>query len=94
MFVVTVTFRIRPGKIEDFMPLMMAQARNSLTLESGCRVFDVCQSEQTPEEVFLYEVYDDRAAFDMHLASDHFASFDSAVADLVAEKTVNLYVKN
>ncbi|MEM7522936.1 MAG: antibiotic biosynthesis monooxygenase [Pseudomonadota bacterium] len=38
--------------------------------------------------MFLYEVYDDAAAFDAHLASDHFKDFDAAVAPMVAAKTV------
>ena len=33
----------------------------------------------------LYEIYEDRAAFDSHLASDHFQAFRSAVADWLAE---------
>ena len=88
MYVVAVDFRIHPGRIEAFLPLMLKQARNSLDNEPGCRTFDVCQNPKTTEEVFLYEVYDNRAAFDAHMASDHFRTFDAAVADLVAEKHV------
>ena len=73
------------------MPLMLAQARNSLANEEGCQVFDVCRSEETPDEVFLYEVYNDRAAFEVHLASDHYRQFDNAVSELVAEKRVNFF---
>ncbi len=91
MYVVAVDFSVRPGSIDAFMPLILEQAGNSLSKESGCHVFDVCQSKEIPEQIFLYEVYDDRAAFDAHLASDHYSSFDSAVADLVAEKHVRFF---
>ena len=41
-----------------------------------------------PTHVFLYEIYRDRAAFDLHLASDHFRQFDQRSRDLVVSKTV------
>ncbi len=88
MYVVAVEFRVRPGALDAFLPLILEQARNSLSSEPGCHVFDVCQCEEIPEQIFLYEVYEDRAAFDTHLASDHFGTFDSAVANLVAQKHV------
>ena len=37
----------------------------------------------------LYEIYDDAAAFDAHLATPHFAIFNEATAPLVASKTVH-----
>ena len=91
MYVVTVNFRIHADRIEDFMPLMQAQARNSIAREAGCKVFDICTSEDDPADFFLYEVYEDRGAFDLHLASDHFRAFDMAVADMVAEKSAVTY---
>jgi (4S)-4-hydroxy-5-phosphonooxypentane-2,3-dione isomerase len=36
------------------------------------------------------EVYDDRAAFDAHLAAAHFKRFDAAVAPMVASKAVRI----
>ncbi|MEL6748477.1 MAG: antibiotic biosynthesis monooxygenase [Pseudomonadota bacterium] len=39
----------------------------------------------------LYELYDDRAAFEAHLASAHYAAFDAATKDLIAAKTVTTY---
>ena len=38
--------------------------------------------------VFLYEIYDDRAAFDAHLASPHFRAFDAEVGPWVQDKQV------
>ena len=46
-----------------------------------------------PTHVFLYEVYRDRAAFDLHLASDHFRQFDQRSRDLVIRKTVVAYAR-
>lgn len=88
MYVVLVEFRLHPGSAEAFMPLIRKQARTSLERESGCHRFDICVDAENAENVLLYEVYDDRAAFDVHLESPHFIEFDRAVASLVAEKSV------
>ena len=86
-FAVCVTFRIEPGHDAAFGRLVAAQARASLE-EPGCRVFDVWCDPARPEEVFLYEIYDDAAAFDAHLATAHFRSFDAETRGMVAAKTV------
>lgn len=91
MFVITVQFRIKPGMLNAFLPLMEANARQSLADEPGCRQFDVCQNPEIPEEIFLYEVYDDAAAFSEHLATAHFKEFDAATTQMIETKTVQSY---
>ena len=88
MFVVTVNFSIKPGQIEQFRPLMLENARLSLELETGCRQFDVCFNPSEPQECFLYEVYDNKSAFETHLQMAHFKSFDSKVAEMLDDKVV------
>jgi len=90
MLVVLVTFRLHDDAHDAFMPLMHQQAHTSLVHEPGCTRFDVCTDPEDPARVILYEIYVDHAAFEIHLASDHFAEFDSATANLVAEKSVDL----
>ncbi|TCL08382.1 quinol monooxygenase YgiN [Shimia isoporae] len=91
MFVVCVTFGVKQGAMDQFMPLMLAQAKNSLTREPECFRFDVCSGGSSDNEVFLYEIYASKAAFQAHLASEHFIEFDAAVSDLIAEKSVSTY---
>ena len=88
MYVVTVEFHITPENLSEFKSAMQQQAQNSMELEERCRHFDVCVSEKDPNHIFLYELYDDRAAFDLHLQSEHFLKFDSDVKDWVLEKKV------
>lgn len=89
-YCVLVEFDLHPAVETQFLPLMRAQASNSLALEAGCQVFDVWTASDQPGKVFLYEVYDDRAAFDLHLATAHFRQFDAAVAAWIAHKRVVL----
>jgi len=91
MYAVCVTFKIKPGLIDSFMPAMQQQAKNSLDLEADCHQFDICTDPARPDEVFLYEIYETAEAFQVHLASEHFIKFDEATLDMVAEKTVSTY---
>ncbi len=93
MLAVVVTFQIKPERIEDFMPLMRDNANASLNREAGCHQFDICTDRQRPNEVFLYELYSDSAAFDAHLQSPHYHEFDAGTADMIEEKRVLTYEK-
>jgi quinol monooxygenase YgiN len=87
-FVVIVDFRLHAAHVEPFLRAMTDNARASVEREPGCRQFDVCTDPGQPDAVFLYEVYDDRAAFDAHLAAPHFLAFDRLTAPWVKHKTV------
>ena len=54
---------------------------------------DVCMDQEDKNTIFLYEVYQDRKAFDDHLSSNHFKEFDSAVRDWVESKVVQTWDK-
>lgn len=93
MYIVTVKFLVKPGKIDIFMPAMLQQAADSIALEPACRQFDVCLSDTNPNLVFLYEAYDTKADFEAHLETEHFAAFSEKVDDLVASKEVEIFSK-
>ena len=91
MFVVAVEFTIDRAQWADFLPLMLENARRSREGEPGCRQFDVCADEARPGIVFLYELYDDRAAFDAHLASPHFKAFAAATQAMITGRRVTTW---
>lgn len=91
MFAVVVTFDIKAAEMPSFLSLMHKNAATSLEKESGCHQFDVCVDPSRETEVFLYELYTDKAAFDVHLASEHFRTFDAAVAHMIAHKDVKTF---
>lgn len=88
-YVVTVNFAVEPGSWKLFRDAVLENAHASLTREPGCRTFDVCEDEHDAR-IFLYEVYDSRKAFDIHLASEHFRRFDDLTATWVSRKQVLL----
>lgn len=87
-FVIIVDFRLNPGAKAAFLRLIRENARTSCRDEPGCRRFDVLAVPNEAERIVLYEIYDDRAAFDAHLKTQHFAQFNEASASLVAMKQV------
>lgn len=91
MYVVVVTFEVDRDHAVEFLEAVTLQAKNSLELEEQCHVFDVCCTPEDPGSVLLYEHYDDRAAFEEHLESDHFRDFDAKVAPWLRSKTVSTW---
>jgi quinol monooxygenase YgiN len=91
LFAVTVTFQIMPGQMSRFRPLMGDNARTSLETEDGCHQFDVLWDDSRPDEIHLYELYADPAAFDIHLRSAHFRQFDAQTSAMIKEKTVKTF---
>ena len=83
MFVVTVIFQVKQDAIEDFHKAVLQQAKNSLKKEKACRKFDVCFSNVRPDRVFLYELYDNKEAFDKHLETEHFKKFRDLSAPML-----------
>ena len=88
MYVVIVDFAIKPEHAAAFAKAVSENARTSTEKEPACRQFDVCVSPDDPCSFFLYEVYNDRAGFEAHLASAHYKSFDQLVQPWVADKKV------
>lgn len=90
-FAITVEFELHDGARDTFLNLVKANAAASVRDEPGCSRFDVLTSRGVAERqghVLLYEIYDDRAAFEAHLGTSHFASFDVGSQPMVRRKTV------
>ncbi|MDP3221603.1 MAG: putative quinol monooxygenase [Rubrivivax sp.] len=93
MLVVVVKFHIHPAHVQAFRQAIVANATQSLATEPGCRQFDVCCDPADPTLVFLYEVYDDESAFQVHLQSAHFVEMNVITADWVSSKQIWRYTR-
>jgi len=89
-FVIAAYFVAKPEHRAEFRKEMIANATASRTREPGCRQFDVCESPDAAE-IFLYEIYDDEAAFKAHLATEHYAQFKARTTPWLADKRVVTY---
>ena len=93
MLAVTVRFLVGPEHGDAFFERVRQQAKDSLEREAACRQFDVCRNPRNPLEVFLYEIYDDEAAFAAHLTMPHFLAFDADVRGWVEDKVVEKWYR-
>ena len=88
MFSLVVQMTVRPGRREEFLAGMTANAEASVRDEPGCLRFDVCSVAGDENRFLLYEHYTDAAAFEAHKASPHFARWRT-VAEQVVVGQVN-----
>lgn len=91
MFVVSVEFEIFPDQIAAFREAVLKQSANSLRLEDACVQFDVAQDPNEPSRFYLYELYDDAKAFEVHRQTPHFAQFSSTVSSMIANKALKTW---
>jgi autoinducer 2-degrading protein len=90
-YVITVDFTLKSGAMAAFRRLMDANARDSCAQEPGCLRFDVLVPKGQDDQIFLYEIYADRAAFEAHLKSAHFQTFNRESEALVLAKNIAEY---
>lgn len=81
----------KPGKEAEFQEHMTAQARRCLANEPGCLQFDVVQDAKNPTRFVMLEVYKDDAAIKSHQESEHFKNFRPVVADLLADRKIEIF---
>ena len=89
--VIVVDFEIKDGMLNDFLPLVQANARNCVEKEPGCSQFDVLQVKDQPDHVTLYEVYDDAAAFEAHRTMPHVVEFLTTVKPMIAKQAIRRF---
>jgi autoinducer 2-degrading protein len=90
-YVITVDFTLHEGALREFLRLIVENANRSRTVEPGCDCFDVLVPKDSTNRVFLYEIYEDKAAFGEHLKVAHFLEFNTASARLVKDKKIVEY---
>ena len=94
-YIITVEFELHSKEMMyDFLQHINKNAADSLRLESGCLRFDVLIPQDSSKTIFLYEIYKNKKAFQLHLNTKHFKIFDSSVKNLVAFKTLRQFFAN
>ena len=71
MFVIIAQWYAKDGKQDEVKALLTAMIPISRA-EPGCRAYFMHQGADDPRKFFLYEQFDDKAAFDAHCASQPF----------------------
>ena len=93
MLAVCVDFEIDPASLDAFLTIMKKNASDSLANEVGCHQFDIAQDQQNPTKIFLYEFYDDAAAFELHKKASYYLKFNDAISGMDSKKLIRLLKK-
>ena len=84
MFIVVVTAKVKPDKVQPFIEATLENAHNT-RLEPGNARFDVLQDEEDPTRFTLYEAYHSKDGHAAHQQTAHYAKWRDTVADWMAE---------
>ena len=75
---------VKPDKVDAFIEAVTLDGVGSTHEEPGCLRFDVYQNIAKPSELYLYEVYVNKAAFEYHTRTPHIAKWRETVKDWYA----------
>jgi quinol monooxygenase YgiN len=93
LILITVKTRVKPGKAEAYLeanrPFLEATRR-----EPGNKWYEQFRSVDDPDVILTLEAFDDAAAGEAHVSSDHFQQYveHNETKPLVAEVPDNIYV--
>lgn len=82
-YVLIVNLEIRPEHLEEFLAAARQQAEKSISLEAGCRRFDILHNVDERHQVTHYEIFEDKDAFQKHAGMDHTAAFAKKIEPMV-----------
>lgn len=88
-FALVVRFTVRPGAETDFDNLVARTAAAIREGEPGTLVYACHRVEGEPRQRIFYELYRDRAAFDLHERQDHVRHFLTAREELLESTVVD-----
>ncbi len=90
MQTVIARFKIQPGKESEALEALKAMTAAVEANEPGALAYAMHRGQVDPLEVYVYEVYADRAAFDAHRKTDHMRELQSRFAQLMDPASFNV----
>src|SRR5262249_52490140 len=87
LYINAVDLDINPADMDAYMAALRENGAKSVT-EPGCREFNIHVKADSPNHVFIYEIYDNAAALEAHRATDHFKKYAATTAKMVVKREV------
>ncbi len=84
-YINAVDLDIVPSEREKFLSALREDAAATVK-EPGCLQFDVLMLANDPDHLFLYEVYENEAAFRAHRETDYYKRYEATTANMVAKR--------
>lgn len=83
MHSIFVTVNVHSEHLAAFTEASFGDARGSVRDEPGCFRFDIHRDKDLATRFYLYEVYEDEAAFAAHLETPHFKKWIETVKPML-----------
>ena len=78
-----VTINVKPGDVDRFTEASFADAQGSVRDEPDCFRFDILRDPDIETRFYLYEVYTDESAMQVHMETPHFKRWWATVEDMI-----------
>jgi quinol monooxygenase YgiN len=85
MLAVTTTFDVEAESLDLFRAGIVKQAEVTRSREPGCHRYDVAFDPKLKSRCLVYAIYEDEAAYDHHIATDYYITFED-ISDRWIEK--------
>jgi (4S)-4-hydroxy-5-phosphonooxypentane-2,3-dione isomerase len=85
LYINAVDIDVVPGHIDNYLDALNENGAASVH-EPGCREFNITVSQKDKNHVFVFEVYDNAAAWEAHRQTDHFKKYATTTKDMVAKR--------
>jgi (4S)-4-hydroxy-5-phosphonooxypentane-2,3-dione isomerase len=89
-YINAVDIDVVPGQIDAYLAALKENGAAAVH-EPGCHEFNITVSPKDSNHVFLFEVYDNDAAFQAHRATDHFKKYAATTKDMVAKRDARMF---
>ena len=85
-----VEFDVKPEHRDAFEEVIRSHAQRTKEAESGCVQFDVLIPQRDANKVFLFECYQDAAAFEVHGRSPILAETREKYKDMIENRRITV----
>jgi (4S)-4-hydroxy-5-phosphonooxypentane-2,3-dione isomerase len=89
-YINAVDIDVVPGQADAYLAALKENGAAAVH-EPGCHEFNITVSPKDPNHVFIFEVYDNDAAFQAHRATDHFKKYAATTKDMVAKRDARMF---
>jgi len=86
MFTIFCPCIVKSDQVDAFIEISIATGKSSLEEEPGCIRYDVLRDRSNPNVIFFYEIYADKAAFDRHVSTAHYAHWEKTTQPMIKDE--------
>ncbi len=88
MYCIIVKNQIKNGCRDVYLKAMLENAEAAVIKEAGCHVFDVLEAKEEKNTFYLYQIYSNPGALEVHKETTHYLRSSQLISDLIESVSV------